>query len=370
MAEYDHMEELGFTHDKQMVCGSLGFLQMNNSTRDLCRKFIRDGDRFYDLVSRYEDVVSYVLSRDENRSGNLNRHLALFLKAFGATDYGMMDECRSAIRIMPEAGKAMKYMANTMPVFISTSSLEHNAMVLCEELNLPMNICECSMVSMDGEDMSRSDGRTLRALASEVTSLKLPVHRYKLNVPVTMKDDETRMVETIDKILGQEVRKLDSHRMSVGMKSIGANEKAYALLDLRKKTMIDFDGTAYIGGATIDYQSMDLVRDGGGLAMSFNGSEFAVHGCNIAVMSRDCTAAAVLAGEFYSRGIEAVYDLVENWDREKLRRRDCPDRNLMNAMLAANPRKLPEVYRVTRDNAAEIADRSDTYRKKLLMSYY
>ena len=77
-----------------------------------------------------------------------------------------------------------------------------------------------------------------------------------------------------------------------------------------------------------------------------------------------------MVAEFYNEGIEAVFDLISNWDRETLRKRDCPDRRLMNAMLAANPRKLPEAHIVDQDNVTEIAEKSDKYRTKLLLSNY
>ena len=64
-------------------------------------------------------------------------------------------------------------------------------------------------------------------------------------------------------------------------------------------------------------------------AVAFNGSEFAVHGSNIAVMSRDCTAAAILVSVFYNRGIEAVYELVDNWNREALSKREGPEKDLV-----------------------------------------
>jgi predicted HAD superfamily phosphohydrolase len=100
--------------------------------------------------------------------------------------------------------------------------------------------------------------------------------------------------------------------------------------------------------------------------MSFNGCDFAVRKSNVAVMSRDCTVAAVLVQEFYNEGIEAVFDLIENWDRETLKKKDFPDPYLMSAMLESNPKKLPEVHIVNRDNMDEIAKKSDRYRKKIL----
>lgn len=370
MAEYDPMEELGFIHDKQLVCSCLGFLYTNNSTRDLCTKFIRSGDKFYDLVSRYEDVASYVLNRKDNRSGNTMRAVAPFLKAFGATDYGMLQCCKESLRLMPEAKRVMNYLSNTLPTFISTSSYEHQVMAMCEALEIPISICDYSTVDMDSYDMSRSEGRSIREFASKIDSLKLPRFEYRLNTPVALDKNETKLIEIMDDIFDNKIKDMDCNSMMTSMKSVGANEKAYALLDIRKRTMIDFDGTAYIGGNMVDYQAMDLIRDGSGLSMAFNGSEFSVHGCNIAVLSRDCTVAAVLVQEFYNRGIEAVYDLVSNWDRESLKKRECPDRALMDSMLASNPRKLPEVYIVNRENVSEVALKSDAYRKKLLKSNY
>ncbi|MCK9322456.1 MAG: hypothetical protein RBR05_02245 [Candidatus Methanomethylophilaceae archaeon] len=365
MDEFNVMEELGLTHDKQLICSCQGFLQMNNSSKGLCERFIKNGDKFYDIISRYDDIIAYVLNRDEGRSGNTARFIAPFLKAFGATDYGMYQYCKESLRIMPEAKRVMKYLTNTLPTFISTSSYEHNVMALCDTLDISINIVDRATVSMDSYDISRSEGRLIREMANQVTNLKLPRHEYELNVPMTLEADEIHMIEVCDEIFHNKIKDLEINELMRNMKVVGANEKAYSLLDIRKRTMIDLDGTAYIGGAMMDYQSMDLVRDGGGLSMAFNGSEFAVHGCNIAVLSRDCTVAAVLVQEFYNEGIEAVYELVRNWDREKLKNRECPDRYLMDAMLAANPHKLPEVYIVDKDNVKEIAKKSNGYRKKL-----
>ena len=100
--------------------------------------------------------------------------------------------------------------------------------------------------------------------------------------------------------------------------------------------------------------------------MSFNGSDFAVRGCNIAVMSKDSTVGAVFASLFNDRGIEAILDLAANWDRQYLKKCEFPDRNLLDRMLQAHPRRLPEVYAVDKSNVDEIAKKSAEFRKKLI----
>ncbi|MDR3075030.1 MAG: hypothetical protein LBU30_03190 [Candidatus Methanoplasma sp.] len=370
MSEYDPVAELGLVHDKQLVCSLTGFLQTNNSSRDLCRRFIGKGDKFYDMVSRYDDIVAYVLTRSDGRSGNTARFIAPFLKAFGMTDYAAMEQCRQSMRLMPDAKRVIGHLMKTLPTFFTTSSYEHNVMNVCAELDMPGELIDCTSVDFDEYDISRQEAKAIREMASRVTNLSMPRHEYELNVPVRLQRDEDEMIRTFDRILGPEINELAISDIMRQMKSVGADEKAYFMIDLRRRTQIEFDGTAFIGGDITDIHALDTIRDRGGLAMSFNGCDFAVRKSNIAVMSRDCTAAAVLVQEFYNEGMEAVFDLVENWNRETLRKKDFPDPYLMSAMLESNPRKLPEVHIVNRDNADEIAKRSDKYRKALLRSEY
>ncbi|MCL2148131.1 MAG: hypothetical protein FWH47_02205 [Methanomassiliicoccaceae archaeon] len=366
MNEYDPLAESGLTNDKQVVCSCKGFLQHNNSARDLCQRFISKGDRFYDLVARYDDVVAYVLNRSDGRSGNVMRFIAPFLKAFGITDYAAMRHCSESLKPMPEAKRVMGHLMETMPTFMTTTSYEHNVLSVCEAVGFPAAMADFTNLSFDDCRMSKEDAKAVREMARTVTGLRMPLQEYELDVPVKLQQDEVDMIRALDEIFNVRLRELQASTIMRDMRAVGANEKAYFLIDLRKRTEIDFEGTAFIGGDITDIHALDTIQDRGGLAMSFNGCDFAVRKSNVAVMSRDCTVAAVLAQEFYNEGIEAVFDLVGDWTRERLERKDFSDPYLMKAMLASNPKKLPEVHIVTRDNTDEIAKKSDAYRKKLL----
>lgn len=365
MDEFDPAADLGFEHDRQLVCSCQGFLQYNNSSRDLCKRFADNGDRLYDLISRYDDILAYVLNRSDGRSGNTVRFIAPFLKAFGITDHAAMEYCSRNLKIMPEAGKVMRHMQDTLPVFVSTSSYEHNVLSICSELGIPRTLVDCTDVSFDGHEMTRQDARAIREMANRITGLRMPRQEYVSGIPVRLQRDEAEMVTVLDKIFNEKLKDLPASGMMRQFRSVGANEKAYFLIDLRKRTNVDFDGTAFIGGDVTDVHALEMIRERSGLAVSFNGCDLAVRKSNIAVMSRDCTVAAVLAQEFYSKGIGAVFDLVENWDREALKRKDFSDPHLMSSMLASNPKTLPEVHIIGRDNMDEIAKKSDKYRREL-----
>jgi len=366
MGEFDTLDDLGFINDKQFVCSCWGFLTRNNGTRDICERFIRNGGHFYDVISRYDSLCAYVLNRDDSRSGNTMKMIAPFLKAFGATDIQIHNASADSLDLMPGSGQVMRYALNVMPTFITTSLYEHDVMNICGGLDIPMGNISYTELSLDGHEMTRQEGRSLREAAADITALRIPKMEYKLNVPMELAAEDVKILRRLDQVAADMVPMQSSGSIMRSMTSIGSNEKAYTLLEIRRKTSVDLDGTAYIGSDTSDYQAMELVNESGGLALSFNGEDFAVRGSNVAVLSNDCTVAAVILQAFYNEGIEAVLELAGSWDRRSLKELDFPDRYLMDAMLAANPKKLPEVYAIDRKNVDEISKKSAAYRRKML----
>ncbi|MBR4225758.1 MAG: hypothetical protein IKR86_03095 [Candidatus Methanomethylophilaceae archaeon] len=89
--EFDPTLELGIPTDKMFVCGCRGFLTRNDSTRDICEKVIPDGRHFYDVLCRYDSLVTYVLGREEAVAGNVPKFAIPFLKAYGATNNTLLE---------------------------------------------------------------------------------------------------------------------------------------------------------------------------------------------------------------------------------------------------------------------------------------
>jgi predicted HAD superfamily phosphohydrolase len=364
--EFDPVAELGLFPEKNFICSCRGFITKNNSMRDLCARFIRNGERFYDAFRRYDDLVCYVLGREEASSGNRGKWIVPFLKANGATDHSLMEASRASLQIMPGADAAMRYVSQLMPTFIATTLYDHTMMPVMEALDAPLVGMSCTEMEMDTTNLGRTEARRLREVAQEIASLKVPKTEYKLNVPMELDGHDVEIIRTIDRILEEEIPGTACHTLMESVGAMTSNRKAYNLLDIRRQTNIDLDCTMYMGSSRTDFQSMDLVKDSGGLSVAFNGTDYAVRGCNIAILSNDATVGAVFAEEYYNGGIQSALDLAANWERKYLKNLDFSDRHLLSTMLAAHPRKLPEVYVVDRGNEEEVADRSDSYRKKLL----
>ncbi|MCL2711715.1 MAG: hypothetical protein FWD37_00335 [Methanomassiliicoccaceae archaeon] len=357
--EYNHMEELGFSEDKQLVCNMSGFLDQGRSMRNMCDRFIRNGGRLYDVLTACDSIMMYTQDDENTGSDGTLRSMAAFLKAYGVTDISLNDFFKNDIKLM-QGSDVIHYLDELMTVTVLSETYEHHVSVLCDLIEMPYNRVKCTQVSFDGSDLEVNDAKWLREVAEEISKMDIPkITTSGTNQYLEQKDQ--MIIETVGRMTKRISKKVFAR--SVG--SMGGSEKSHALLDAGRRTNVNYDCTAYIGTNATDHIAMDVVRSNEGLAISFNGDGYAVKGSNVAVMSSNSIVPAVLVSEFYINGLEAVYSMIGSWDRKELMRRECSDKNLMNAMLAAFPSKLPEVVIVDDNNLNDVMRESERYRRKL-----
>ncbi len=365
--EYDHMAELGFAEETQFICSDHVFLTRSNHVRDLCARYVKNGGRLYDVLARYDTLSLYALGRDSANAGSVNRMVIPFLKAGGITDEAAYNFCKSTSVLMPDADQVLKYIARQMPSFISSESYEHHLISLCEASEIPLSDMSCNAFSFDSIKVSRPDAKVLRNIASTIINARLTDEMYSVTQSPYLNKFDSKLVDMVDDEFIKKTMKMDFMDQLRKDVRVAGNEKAYAILELCRKKEIEMGATIVVGSCESDYPAMDLVRDSDGLAISFNGSEYAVRGSNVAIIDEHPITVAVLSMEFYNGGIESVYDMIDNWNIEYLRSRPCADRNLMNKFLAQFPEKLPDVYKVDDDNLKDVTIKSAAYRKRILV---
>jgi len=362
--EFDPTVELGLPPDRYIVCTGRGFITKNNDIRELCEDFIENGGHFFDVLERYDKLTSYVLNREDATAGSYYKWCVPFLKAYGATDHLIHKHCAEHMELMPNIERTLRYVSNLLPSYITTSMYEHETMEILNRIN--PSLCEIadSKLCIDQTMMGRAEARKLRDLAKEISALKVPKSFYELNVPTELLNEDIDIIKTMDSVITSKIPEAGAMGLMESTDSMTSHKKAYRMLDIRRLTAIDLDSTMYVGSSSTDFQPMDLVRDAGGLSIAFNGEDFAVRGCNIAILSEDTTVVSIFASLFADKGPLAAMELAENWDRKYLETNDFSDQSLMDTFLKENPGKLPEVFVVDNDNVDEISKKSEKYRLK------
>lgn len=363
--EFNPLEELGLVENKQFIGTCRGLVANNDNAFQLCEHFIPNGGHLFSVISRYDDIQSYVFNRENYKTGDTLKLILPFLSAYGATDSSILNFSKEKLKLVPEAAKAMRYLNSLMPSFIITNAYEHHMMAVCDEIDFPFSNVYCTQMQMDSVEVDEVEKAEIRELAVEISHMKVP------DIPVSaiglmdFSEEDRKTIKRLDEIFWDYMLTMDVNELMNAVNPIGGNEKAYSVLDVRRKTMIDLDETMYVGSGIADFQAMQIVKDAGGLSVSFNGNAYAVRESEVAVLSPNAIVISVLAAAFYNGGKESVDDLVDNWNREHLMNMDFSYCYLLRELLNLFPTDLPFVVRVNHNNVEEVAFRSELYRLEL-----
>jgi energy-converting hydrogenase A subunit R len=120
----------------------------------------------------------------------------------------------------------------------------------------------------------------------------------------------------------------------------------------------------YVGDSITDVEAFRFVRENGGLTVSFNGNHYAIRNAEIAILSENSTVTAVIADMFSRFGKKQALSLVENWNREALKKSPI-DQTLLNSFFKLYPRELPKVKIITSENMEILEKESSKFRKKV-----
>ena len=152
-------------------------------------------------------------------------------------------------------------------------------------------------------------------------------------------------------------------------KPVGGVRKFEAVVQALEKEGLELDRSATIGDSITDWNMLKKTREAGGLALSFNGNEYAVSNCNVAVMSENCMVTALLADVFERGGLEAVEALISDWGWSGIKavnRQGAVDESIYYAFRQAFYGSVfPHAVWVTQDNMEGTIEVSKRYRKSV-----
>jgi energy-converting hydrogenase A subunit R len=120
----------------------------------------------------------------------------------------------------------------------------------------------------------------------------------------------------------------------------------------------------YVGDSITDVEAFKLVRENGGLTVSFNGNQYAIRSAEVAVLSENSITTAIVADLFCKLGKQQTLRVLENWNRESLRK-SAVSQPLLDRLFALYPDALPKVQIVTAENMETLAKESSEFRRKV-----
>lgn len=346
---------------KVFVTDCEGPISKNDNAFELTSRFVPNGDRFFTLISRYDDVLSDIVKKPGYKAGDTLRLILPFLKAYGATNGAMKEYSSQNILLVPGAGETLNFVRRIMPSFIVSTSYEHYIHALCDAVGFPKENVYCTRLNMDKYELDKEEIEKLKSLCEEILSMPIIEIPDSANSLSDLPLESRNTVNRLNEIFWKEIPLMKADKMLKDVNPVGGYEKANAIRDIAEKTGVDISNIIYVGDSITDVEPFQLVRKKGGVTVSFNGNRYAVREAEIAVMSPHTIVTSILAEVFCKLGKDGLMRLAENWSL--LNVRNVCSFQLFKKLEALDLQNKPRVERVTPHNMERLTRESSAFRK-------
>lgn len=349
--------------EKIFITDCEGPISKNDNAFELASHFIPEGEKFFALISKYDDVLAEVLKRPGYKAGNTLKLILPFLKAYRVTDNKMREYSAGNILLVPGAKVTLEFVKGIMPAYIVSTSYEPYIRALCNTVGFPYEKTYCTRVNIDKYPMSEIERKRLMKLREEIVAI--PMIEIPENAS-SIKDFSERDRKTIMRLdeIFMEVSKMQCGKIFEEVEPVGGTEKARAVEEIVAKHEAEISNVVYFGDSITDVESFRLVRKNNGLAVSFNGNEYAVKEAEIAVMAEHTIATSILAYAFNKLGKEKTIELAEKWSIQTLKAYSI-DEELIKKLEAVSSKYSIKVEAVTAENVDGLCKESTVFRKKV-----
>lgn len=341
-----------------------GPISKNDNAFELTSYFVPDGDRFFALISKYDDVLADVVKKPGYKAGDTLRLILPFLKAYGATNEEIKEYSSRNILLVPGARDTLRFVKDIMPSFIVSTSYEQYISSLCSLVGFPYDNVYCTKLDIDKYEIGEKEAATLRKIRGEISAMQMmeiPENARAVD-DFSQRDQET--IRRLDEIFWEEIPRMESGKMLKEVNPVGGHEKAKAVQSIVEKLGSRLDNVMYVGDSITDVPPFQLVKKNGGLTISFNGNEYAIREAEIAVLSGNTIVTSVLAEAFNRLGKDHVMKLVEDWSPSGLKKY-CAAPMLRERVFKLYPKNFPQVETITAGNRERLKRESRAFRKSV-----
>jgi len=338
-----------------------GPISKNDNAFELSAHYIPGGDRFFAVVSRYDDVLADLVKRPGYKAGDTLRLILPFLKAYGATNEGIREYSSRRILLVPGARETLRFVRANMPSFIVSTSYKPYIRALCDLTGFPRANVYCTQLDLDRYEVGEDERNRLRKLAEEIAAMSVIEIPEAARSVGDLSEGDRRTVERLDEVFWGEVPRMESGRMLEEVNPVGGFEKAYAVRDIVERLGGRLEGVMYVGDSITDVSPLRLVRENGGLAVSFNGNRYAVREAEVAVLSDHTLATSILASAFHRHGREGATWLAGEWGYPAME--GYVDPGLVETARRRWAAGLPRVEVIDDQNRERLSRESSAFRK-------
>jgi energy-converting hydrogenase A subunit R len=226
-------------------------------------KLFPDGDRVFEVISRYDDLVT-LEGRQDYEPGDTLALILPFLTLHNISNKDIAGPASTA-SFTGGAEKLVSWLQSKgWKVFCITTTYEPYALHLTQKLGIYSHHVACTTVPWN----------ELR-LAADAEELEL-VKQAEADILTMKPDDDDRIKQTLDRFFREKLPATRLGEIIKGVKPMGGRRKLAALERFADKYGLKLSGWVVVGDSITDFRMLEAVEKAGGLAIAFNANEYAL----------------------------------------------------------------------------------------------
>lgn len=328
-----------------------GPITVNDNAYELTCHYLPNGSLFYQILSKYDDILADVIKRPNYKSGDTLKLIAPFLKAYGVTNETIVDFSRKTLAFVPGAIEALRHINQIMPCYIVSTSYEHYIRVVCEKAGVPLANAYCTKIDLNAFKLPVHEIEQLKELYNRVIQLEYS--------DISKAIDSA--IKKLDEIFWVKMRSMKAYSLMESINPVGGYEKCNAVKLIASASQVELSNLIYVGDSITDSSALECIKNSNGLAVAFNGNKYAIRNAEIAIISNTALVLAGIAELFAKAGKEKIIDLASNWDFKEFKRSLSQQlRKLMDKIS-----ETPKVELIAENNRRQLERESQLMREKV-----
>ncbi len=251
---------------------------------------VKNGDVIFEALSRYDDVLA-LAGRENYEPGDTLALIVPFLLTHGIRERDITEVSSHAL-IVPGAKDLIARLKDSgWDVHIISTSYEQHAHQIGAALGVDRDHISCTRLDLEGmrERLTEKGVACIRDIENDILSI----------------DDDTELFQRLDDFYLKELKNTGFGDLFAQVQVVGGKRKVAALERIAASHGITPGEVIAVGDSITDFAMLGRVRDSGGVAIVFNGNEYAIPYANVALAGTDIGLVWEFA-DAHARGDDAV----------------------------------------------------------------
>ena len=281
-----------------------GPITLNDNAYDLAQAYIPDGDKLFANLGKFEEYLAYIERTEADQYGSSLRYILPFLKVAGVTDSAVKGFCRQRMVLTKGAVEAIGEIKENMDVYVVGTSFCQCLESVVQDLGLEETHAFSTKVSFDAYEMAEREQMIFTGLLGALSQLPL-ISWDKARV---VAPEAQFSIDSLKTFLQERLPSLSVYRWIKDTTPIGPKERADLVRRIAGEKGVHLKDVAYVGSDASDAVALSLVREHGGLSISFNGDRDTALNAEFLVVSHDAAILKEMMRVFCKSGKDDILE--------------------------------------------------------------